>query len=295
MTDPSDDDQNKAAPDTAPPAAAPPVSRPRDDAGAVESGAAPQDGAAPAHQPPDEAAPVSEPQQADEADTLAGAAAAADTAAKPDSAQPAAPASGGLVPAGGGPAGPDASVLRHLSVPNILTAARCLSVIVIVVLLIWPWGPLMTGALVVFGLSALTDWLDGRIARAFNLVSDLGRMLDHIADKLLVGITMLALCAIGVIDGLNVLAAALILTREIAISGLREHLAPRGIVVPASNLGKWKTTFQMVALAALMASPLAPFELVARIAALLILWVAMGMTLVSGFQYVWGTRKAWSE
>lgn len=187
------------------------------------------------------------------------------------------------------------AALRHLSVPNLLTAGRCLSVIVIVILLLWPWGPLITGALVVFGIAAVTDWLDGRIARAFNMTSDLGRMLDHIADKLLVGVTLLTLCAIGIIDDANVLAAALILAREIAISGLREHLAPRGIVVPATQLAKWKTTFQMVAIAALMASPLAPLETVARVAALLILWAAMGMTLVSGFQYVWATRQVWDE
>mgnify|MGYP000073641827 CR=1 FL=1 len=99
----------------------------------------------------------------------------------------------------------------------------------------------------------------------------------------------------GVIDGLNVLAATLILMREIAISGLREHLGGRGVVVPASDLAKWKTTFQMVALAALMAAPLAPLETVARVAALTILWVAMGMTLVSGFQYMWATRGEWSK
>lgn len=185
--------------------------------------------------------------------------------------------------------------LAHLSLPNVLTAARCVSVLVIAVLLLWPWGPLITGTLVVFALAAATDWLDGRIARAFNLTSDLGRMLDSIADKLLIAVTLLCLCAIGVIDGLNVLAAALILMREIAISGLREHLGGRGVTMPPTSLAKWKTTFQMVAIAALMASPWAPLETVARVAALLILWAAMVMTLVSGFQYAWATRQVWNE
>ena len=208
----------------------------------------------------------------------------------PQAARPSAPV---IMP--NGQPHPYPRALIHLTVPNLLTAVRCASVILIVVLLIWPWGPLINGALVVFALAALTDWFDGKLARAWNATSDLGRMLDHVADKLLIGVTMLALCAIGVIDGLNVLAAALILAREIAISGLREHLGARKVVVPATMLAKWKTTFQMVALAALMAAPLAPIEIVARVTALLILWIAMGMTLVSGFQYVWGTRHVWNE
>ncbi|MEM0906900.1 MAG: CDP-diacylglycerol--glycerol-3-phosphate 3-phosphatidyltransferase [Pseudomonadota bacterium] len=183
----------------------------------------------------------------------------------------------------------------HFSLPNILTLSRCGMVLLILILLVWPWGPFMTGALFLFGLAALTDWLDGLIARTYNLTSDLGRMLDHIADKLLVGVTMLALCAIGVIDGLNVIAAASILAREIAISGLREHLGGKGIVVEVTQVAKWKTTFQMVALAALMAAPLAPIEFVARLTGLMILWIAMVMTLVSGAQYIWGTRHAWDR
>jgi len=194
--------------------------------------------------------------------------------------------------AAGAPAIPESLVL--LTLPNILTALRCLAVLVIVILIAWPFGPLLTGALVVFGLAAATDWADGALARAWGVTSDLGRMLDHVADKLLVGITMLMLCSVGIIDGVNVIAAALILGREIAISGLREHLGARGIVVPASLFAKWKTTFQMVALAALMAVPLAPLEVVARVTALLILWAAMVMTIISGAQYIVGTRQAWS-
>lgn len=252
-----------------------------------------------------EPAPAPAPQPAAGAAPIAPEAAAAANSAESVTSERTTPSSAVVAGAGGGAAsrtalapsspGSAASVVAALSLPNLLTAARCVSVLIIVVMLLWPWGPQITGALIVFALASATDWLDGRLARAFNLVSPLGRMMDSIADKLLVGATLLCLCAIGVIDGLNVLAAALILMREIAISGLREHLGGRGVVVPASDLAKWKTTFQMVALAALMAAPWAPFETVARVAALLILWAAMGMTLVSGFQYAWATRGEWSE
>ncbi|MEM7694459.1 MAG: CDP-diacylglycerol--glycerol-3-phosphate 3-phosphatidyltransferase, partial [Pseudomonadota bacterium] len=185
--------------------------------------------------------------------------------------------------------------IATISLPNLLTGARIVMVLFIAILLLWPFGPLLTGALLLFGLAALTDWLDGKLARAWNLETDLGRMMDHIADKLLVAVTLVCLCAVGLIDGLNAFAAALILAREIAISGLREHLGAKGVSVPVTQVAKWKTTFQMVALAAIMAAPLAPLESVARFAGLLILWAAMAMTLVSGLQYVMATKDAWDN
>ncbi len=306
MTDTSDTDPTKPRPDDAgaePVNAPPPVKV--DEEPPVEAAApptpepvtAPEPVAAPepaASAPPE---PVAAPAGAGAPPPDAHAAEAAAAHAAVPARQP---KTGEVLPSDApGPQGPAyaaaSQALAHLSLPNILTAARCLSVLLIAILLLWPWGPLMTGTLVVFALAAATDWLDGRIARAFNLTSDLGRMLDSIADKLLIAVTLLCLCAIGVIDGINVLAAALILMREIAISGLREHLGGRGVTMPPTNLAKWKTTFQMVAIAALMASPWAPLETVARVAALLILWAAMVMTLVSGFQYAWATREVWNE
>ncbi|MEM9224193.1 MAG: CDP-diacylglycerol--glycerol-3-phosphate 3-phosphatidyltransferase [Pseudomonadota bacterium] len=186
-------------------------------------------------------------------------------------------------------------LMAILTLPNVLSGLRAVLVLLIVILLLWPWGPQLTGALILFAIAAGTDWLDGRLARAWNQESELGRMIDHIADKLLVCVTLLTLCAIGVIDGVNALAAALILARELAISGLREHLSVKGVALPSSIFAKWKTTFQMVALAALMAAPLAPFTGAARFSGLLILWVAMFMTVVSGFQYAYQTRHIWYE
>ncbi|MCF3932162.1 CDP-diacylglycerol--glycerol-3-phosphate 3-phosphatidyltransferase [Acuticoccus sp. M5D2P5] len=181
------------------------------------------------------------------------------------------------------------------TIPNILTILRCLGVFALAVLLVWPFGDVRLAALIVFVLAALTDWLDGYLARKLNQISAFGRMLDSIADKLLVGVALLMLCAEGTIGGLNSLAAALILMREIAISGLREHLGTKGIVVPASLFAKWKTTIQLVAIAVLIGAPLTWAPATFVVIGLVILWAAVVMTLVSGWQYIWGTRKAWGE
>ncbi|MEM8551218.1 MAG: CDP-alcohol phosphatidyltransferase family protein, partial [Pseudomonadota bacterium] len=125
--------------------------------------------------------------------------------------------------------------VANISLPNLLTGIRCICVLVLALMLVWPFGgPFLTGALVIFAFAALTDWLDGQLARALNMQTDLGRMLDHMADKLLVCVTLLSMCAAGLLDGLNAFAAALIVAREIFISGLREHLSGRGVVVPPS-------------------------------------------------------------
>ena len=182
-----------------------------------------------------------------------------------------------------------------LNLPNLLSAFRCVAVFVLAILIAWPEGPLLGWALVLFVLAALTDFVDGRLARAWNQVTPFGRMLDSIADKLLVGVILLMLCGEGIISGIHALAAALILFREIAISGMREHLSTKGVVVPASMLAKWKTTVQLVAIAALLAAPLTPLPAAAHTSALVLLWVATFMTVVSGAQYAWGSRGAWGE
>lgn len=180
-------------------------------------------------------------------------------------------------------------------IPNLLSALRCLAVLALAVLLLEPDGWPRWTALIVFVAAALTDWLDGRIARAYDVVSGFGRMLDSIADKLLVGVTLLMLAAVGTISGVHAIAAALILIREIAISGLREHLGPKGIVIPASMAGKWKTTVQLLALAGLIAAPLTPIPVIALYAGLALLWIATLLTIISGAQYAWGARRAWSD
>ena len=184
-----------------------------------------------------------------------------------------------------------------MTLPNILSCFRCVAVLVVAVLLVWPGGEARALALGLFAVAAATDWLDGWIARRFRMTSDLGRVLDIIADKLLVAVVLVMLCAEGTVTGMNALAVALILAREIGISGLREHLAGRSIVIPASLAGKWKTTAQLVAIVILLAAPLVPPDPFALLngAGLVVLWVAAALTVWSGGQYVWGSRDAWGN
>ena len=145
-----------------------------------------------------------------------------------------------------------------MTLPNILSLFRCVAVLVVAALIVWPGGSARAAALAIFAVAAATDWLDGWIARRFHMTSELGRVLDIIADKLLVAVVLVMLCAEGTVAGINALAVALILAREIGISGVREHLAARDVVIPASLAGKWKTTAQLVAIVVLLAAPLAP-------------------------------------
>ncbi|WP_420394356.1 CDP-diacylglycerol--glycerol-3-phosphate 3-phosphatidyltransferase [Acuticoccus sp.] len=177
-----------------------------------------------------------------------------------------------------------------MNIPTALTTFRCVAVLAIAVALLWPFGALRGVALVLFVAAALTDWFDGYLARRWRQVTPFGRMLDSIADKMLVAVVLLVLCADGTIEGLNALAAAMILTREIAIAGLREHLAAQSVVVASTLLAKWKTTVQLVAIAVLIGAPLTGLPVIATSVGLAILWVATLMTVVSGVQYAAATR-----
>src|SRR5215468_672555 len=141
---------------------------------------------------------------------------------------------------------------RPLALPNILTYARIGAVPVVVALIFWQSifdGPLWLRwvALAVFISAGVTDILDGYLARTWGQQSSLGRMLDPIADKLLVASCLLMLAAEDTIRGWSLLAAVIILCREILVSGLREYLAELRVSVPVSRLAKWKTTWQLIA------------------------------------------------
>lgn len=183
--------------------------------------------------------------------------------------------------------------LSGMTLPNALSTFRCLAVLAIAVLLALEEARVWTLGL--FVAAAVTDWLDGWIARKFNMMSEVGRVLDIIADKLLVGVVLLMLAADGTIPAIHAVAAALILAREIGISGLREHLATKNVSIPASLAGKWKTTVQLVSLAVLIAAPILPWPSVGAIAGLVLLWIAAALTVWSGWQYVWGSRGAWGD
>ncbi|MEM6907802.1 MAG: CDP-diacylglycerol--glycerol-3-phosphate 3-phosphatidyltransferase [Pseudomonadota bacterium] len=145
-----------------------------------------------------------------------------------------------------------------LTLPNILTLSRILAVPLLGFFLWWPDWRLGYGmAFILYGLIALTDYLDGYLARAQGTVSKLGIFLDPIADKIMVAAVILILTAQGYLRGpyvgdFHVVAGGIILIREIAVSGLREFLGGIQISVPVSKLAKWKTTFQLISLAALI-------------------------------------------
>ena len=174
------------------------------------------------------------------------------------------------------------------SLPNVLTYARSAAVPLLVACLYFLEGDAARwSAFVLFVAAALTDWLDGYLARAWAQQSTLGRMLDPIADKLIVGATLLMLVYDHTISGFYIWAAVIILCREILVSGLREFLAELNVKVHVSHLAKWKTALQMIALAVLLAGPAAD-KLVPRITdlGLSILWLAALLTLWTGFDYL---------
>ncbi|MGV6872899.1 CDP-diacylglycerol--glycerol-3-phosphate 3-phosphatidyltransferase [Pseudochelatococcus sp. B33] len=174
------------------------------------------------------------------------------------------------------------------SLPNLLTYGRIAAVPALVVCLFWPRELEMRwAALVIFALAAITDYLDGYLARAWSQQSALGRMLDPIADKLLVAASLLMLVADGTIRSWSLWAAIIILCREILVSGLREFLAELRVSVPVTRVAKWKTAVQLVALAFLIAGQAGEAVLPGthRIG-IGLLWIAALLTLYTGWDYL---------
>jgi cardiolipin synthase (CMP-forming) len=175
-----------------------------------------------------------------------------------------------------------------LSLPNVLTYLRILAVPAVVGCLYGNATYSMRWiALAIYVAACITDWLDGYLARVWHQQSALGRMLDPIADKLLVGATLLVLINDRTISGLALWAAVIILCREILVSGLREFLAELNVKIHVSQLAKWKTTLQMIALGVLIAGP-AGNTLIPHTSeiGLVLLWVAAGLTLFTGYDYL---------
>jgi len=141
-------------------------------------------------------------------------------------------------------------------------------------------------ALIVFLAAAITDFFDGYLARAWQQQSSLGRMLDPIADKLLVGVAVLVLVSKNVIGDWSLWAAIIILSREILVSGLREYLAELKVSVPVTQLAKYKTTMQMLALGFLIAGPAGDkIYIWTTTIGLTLLWGAAIITLYTGYDY----------
>src|SRR6478752_7283565 len=184
-----------------------------------------------------------------------------------------------------------ASPARAFALPNLLTYGRIAAVPVVVACMYWQaileyglW--LRWVALFVFIAAGLTDVLDGYVARAYGQLSSFGRMLDPIADKLLVSSCLLMLAADGTIRGWALWAAIVILCREILVSGLREYLAALRVSVPVTKLAKWKTTVQLIAIGFLLAGEagdqVIPFT---TQLGLLLLWVSAIFTIYTGWDY----------
>ncbi len=179
-----------------------------------------------------------------------------------------------------------------LSLPNLLTLSRILAVPILVFLL---WKPSWFDygiTFVLYCLVGITDYFDGYLARAQGAVSRLGVFLDPIADKIMVVAVIVMLVSTRassgepIIHGLHIIAALVILLREITVSGLREFLAGLQVSVPVSKLAKWKTTFQLVALGALILAGALPQWPWVHSVGIVSLWAAALLTLVTGWDYL---------
>jgi cardiolipin synthase len=175
--------------------------------------------------------------------------------------------------------------------PNLLTLSRiaAIPVLVLLVMIQDPWADV--AACAVFSAAAITDYFDGKLARERQQTSDFGRMLDPIADKLLVGAALMLLAGMERLTMLGLLPAIVIMLREILVSGLREYLAGLALGLPVTKLAKWKTGFQMGALGTLLAGDTAAAAL--RLSFLpvsvigeLMLWTAAALTLITGWDYL---------
>lgn len=188
-----------------------------------------------------------------------------------------------------------------LTLPNLLTLSRILAVPLLAALLWWPGWTFGYGvAFALYCLMGITDYFDGYVARSQGAVSKLGQFLDPIADKIMIAAVILVLAAQGVLTGpyvgdMHVIAGLVILIREIAVSGLREFLGGLRVSVPVSHLAKWKTTFQMISLGALILGRALPGwnvslgELVMNVphtVGLTTLWAAAALTVITGWDYL---------
>jgi cardiolipin synthase len=178
-----------------------------------------------------------------------------------------------------------------LDLPNILTLSRIAAIPAVVLLVALHTPPADALACLLFGIAAITDYFDGMIARSRSLQSDLGRMLDPIADKLLVGAVLMMLVGHGRLSAWGLYPATLIILREILVSGLREYLAEVRVGLPVTQLAKWKTGVQMVSLgmllggnstAVLLGIGWLPVSFIGEG----LLWLAAGLTLVTGWDYL---------
>lgn len=175
---------------------------------------------------------------------------------------------------------------RMYSLPNLLTMFRIALVPLFALAFAVPGPSGKLVAFAIFVLAGVTDFFDGLAARRLKSYSDFGRMLDPIADKILVATALMMLVAGGAFDGYKLIPALVILCREILVSGLREFLAGVRVSVPVSSIAKLKTTIQMIAIGAMILGPAANHVVPGALAfAVVLLWVAAALTVYTGAVY----------
>lgn len=175
-------------------------------------------------------------------------------------------------------------MLSKQNIPNALTYFRVVILPFFIAAYYLPAPANWWVMFALFALASISDFFDGHLARKWNAYSDVGRALDPVADKLQVAVALLVLL---LEDRAHIAAVAIILCRELWVAGLREALAGRS-VVHVSKLAKWKTTSQMVAITILLLASFLPYALTAGT---VILWVSVGLTLITGYGYTVASMK----
>lgn len=194
-------------------------------------------------------------------------------------------------------------VLHNMNIANKLTVSRVIMIPIFLIFLLVPMniGLFKAGmanvpvshliATIIFIIASITDWLDGYLARKLNLVSNFGKFLDPLADKLLVMAALVSLVELTVIPGWMVIV---ILARELAITGFRLVAVEGGLVIAASNIAKWKTASQMIAIILLLLNNI-PFGFNGFPLAMIIMWLAVILTVFSGWDYLYKNRDVFTK
>lgn len=178
---------------------------------------------------------------------------------------------------------------ESLNVPNILTLARILLIPVFIILFVNPTPDQSLAAAIIFAVAAVTDMLDGYIARRTGQVTKLGKLLDPIADKLLV---LSALILLMNVERVSALVVLLIVARELAVTGIRAIAAGEGMIIAAETTGKYKMALQVVAIILLILEGTGLAELGnMHLAGMFTLCLSLVLGYVSGGQYVWSFWK----
>ncbi len=170
--------------------------------------------------------------------------------------------------------------------PNMLTMARILVLPLLILLWLWAGEYYRWWGLAIYTFACITDYLDGYIARNYNIMTNFGRIMDPISDKILVGGILILLVSDNSIYGVHIVAGIIILVREITVSGLREFLQEIKVAMPVSHLAKYKTGMQMVSLGFLVAENIDLYFLSAQQIGIILLWLSSILTIITGYDYL---------